>query len=705
MPFDNHGRPRTLLPLPLPDNVNGPHIDGEPKGRKRRRPYVSKACDSCREKKNACDGRPTCSQCLRRGIKCEYRMVSDGVWKKVPSGTQLVDKEEADSNAEAADLLSILKTVSDREALDALQLLRTGSDPAELCSALRHRGVAPSPTSIDSADLPPEQLSLEFELMMNHPIAYHIGSLIQPSSMDSDILLQSSGIYMNVTNPAAAVYEIRTRPYLSPFGVRQQLGCIGSGASSITGLSPPSKLFNSRLLSVDISKWTNVPISNEFSIKVLSLYFEVEHPLMPLFDVDFFLEGLLGNNQFCSCLLVNALFAWASLKYATVDPEAAAIGYAFYEESKKLWARDKETTSTTICTMAALQYMSVTAFAFGAGAEHEKYLGEMSDMAEILELSGSDLIMPRGTGIANESSWELARAQMAWAIFNCLTLFSMQLRKRIVEYPPRFPIPGSSLLLGPHNLITQEDKRRFYQAGLLRENSKLSLILHDMLRVMYGPLATPQFNLARGDDCAHHTLVLHMYYHLAVLNLMRPLTRQSGSATMLLRPFASDKANPYAVHAASVNQLKNIVLYYRRTYPEPLFSLFWHSALLYLANAVLQEVDVPGQNTEWHFYFRLCLTCYRTLCSGYRLVGEIVQSLLSMALKKGVMGAHEAAAMMKDFEIRGKHRRVPDQKMVSLVVDLYLAMTDPSAAYVEALAQSFRQNQIHGREQVGERDG
>ncbi|KAK2004234.1 hypothetical protein LX36DRAFT_596341 [Colletotrichum falcatum] len=727
MPFDYHGL-RHLLPQPLQNNnSDGPRIDGELKGRKRRRPYVSKACDSCREKKNACDGRPICSPCLRRGIKCEYRMVSDSVLKKVPVGTQLVDKEEADSNAEAADLLSMLKTVSDGEALKTLQLLRNGSDPAELSSALRGRGIALRPTSLDRADSPPGQPTLEFELMMKHPIA--IASFIKPPSMDPDDFLQSSGFHKSAANPAMTVDKSYPQPCPSPFGVRQQLGYMGLGASPTLGFSPYWKLFNNRLLSVDIAQWTKVPITNEFSIKVLSLYFEVEHPLMPLFDVDFFLEGLLGNNQFCSCLLINTLFAWACLKYATVDPEAAAVGYAFYEESKKMWNREQETTSTTICTLAALQYMSMTAFAFGAGAEHERYLGEISDMAEILGIFGTDSIEPRGNGIDNDSLWQLATAQMAWAIFNCLILFSIQLRKHIIEHPPRFPIPESSSLLGLQDSVTQEDKRRLYRGSLFRESCKLSLILHDMSRVMYGPFENPHLDavpsafveetcqrllvwadalpleLARGGDCTHHTLILHIYYHLAVLDLMRPLTRHGGGATMLLWPFASEKATPDAVQAASVNQLKKIILHYRKTYPEPLYSLLWHSALLYLANAVLQEVVVSGQNSEWRIYFHLCLTFYQTLYRGYRLVGEIAQSLLSMAVEKGVMETREAVAIMEDLQMRGKHHRVPDQKMVQLIVDLDTAMTDPSAAYVETLAQRFRQIQVHESEQTRKGNG
>ncbi|KAK1953638.1 hypothetical protein LY78DRAFT_708259 [Colletotrichum sublineola] len=657
-------------------------------------------------RRTLCDGQPTCSQCFRRGIKCEYRMIPDSVMKKVPAGTQLVDNQEAASNAEAAGLLSMLKNVSDGEAFEALQLLRNGRDPAELTAALRDGVIGLSQTSLEKADLlPQQQHSLEFELMMKHPIAYPIGSLVRSPNMDPEHFLQSSGNNKSATNAAITVHENLPQPDLSPFGVRQQVDQMGSGSSRITGLSPPSKLFSNRLLSVEISRWTKVPISNELSIKVLSLYFEVEHPLMPLFDVEFFLEGLLGNNQFCSCLLINALFAWACLKYATVDPEVATVGHAFYDESKKLWAKNKDTTSTTICTMAALQYMSITAFAFGAGEEHERYLCEMSDMAEILELFGPDPTEPQGTGISNDTSWQLATAQMAWAIFNYLTFFSVQLRRRIIEHPPRFPMPGSSFLLSPHNIITQEDKRRFYRAGLLRENCKLSLIVHDTLRVMYSPFANPQldlFYLPFAEETCRRLLVI--YYHMAVLDLMRPLTRHSGSVTMLLRPFGSKKATPNAVQAASVNQLKKIVLHYRKTYPEPLFSLFWHSALLYLANAVLQDVDLSGRNPEWRFYFRLCLTCYQTLYSGYPLVRQIAQSLLSMALTKGVMEAREAVAILEGLEMRGKHRRVPDQKMVSLIVDLDLAVTDAPAARLETLAQKFRQIQIHGSEQIGERD-
>ncbi|KAK1572650.1 uncharacterized protein LY79DRAFT_677603, partial [Colletotrichum navitas] len=105
------------------------------------------------------------------------------------------------------------------------------------------------------------------------------------------------------------------------------------------------------------------------------------------------------------------------------------------------------------------------------------------------------------------------------------------------------------------------------------------------------------------------------------------------------------------------------------------------------------------------FYFRLFLTYYPTPYSGYCLVGETAQSPLSMAMTKGVMEVREAVVIIKDLEMRGKHRRGPDQKAVSLVVALGLVVADPSKAYVETLNQRFWQIQIHESEHIGERDG
>ncbi|GKT51660.1 uncharacterized protein ColSpa_11841 [Colletotrichum spaethianum] len=184
-----------------------------------------------------------------------------------------------------------------------------------------------------------------------------------------------------------------------------------------------------------------------------------------------------------------------------------------------------------------------------------------------------------------------------------------------------------------------------------------------------------------------------MYYHLAIVDLFRPLLRQNGASRQRLPAFRSTEATPDAVYAASVNQLKRIVLFYRQNYPESSYCFFWHSALLYLANAMLAEAKVTGHGPEWRFYFRLCMTCYQTLYTSFRLAKGVTLSLLSMALEKGVMDIPQARAIRKDLGLRGKHHDISDLVPVSWVVDLDLAMTDPSAAQAENLVQRFREIQ------------
>lgn len=149
-----------------------------------------------------CDGQPQCSQCLRRGLKCEYRVITDTVLKAIPPGSQLVDKEEALSNSDAADLLEILKRVPDDEALEALRFLRTGHEPAEAVSALRRYDVGLSQVALNRAILPPTQSSLEFELMMRHPLAYPAWAPVQPTKLDLEFLLRPSRVRWEETGPA-----------------------------------------------------------------------------------------------------------------------------------------------------------------------------------------------------------------------------------------------------------------------------------------------------------------------------------------------------------------------------------------------------------------------------------------------------------------------------------------------------------------------
>ncbi|KZL64102.1 C6 zinc finger domain containing protein [Colletotrichum tofieldiae] len=645
MPLDGHRQrpllPRTAQQLPQePNPTDGD--DGNSNGRKRRRSHTSKACNFCRDKKKAvsnkplnhstsfrpaprlptdqnsqprpraqddtdkqpfeqCDGQPECSQCLRRGLKCEYRVVTDTILKAIPAGFQLVDKQQSLSNADAADLLEILKTVPEDEALEGLQLLRTGNDPALICSALRGYDAGLSSAALNRAILPPTQSSLEFELMMRHPVAYPAWPPFQPSKLDLDFMLLPREVLWSHSGPAETADS--SSPY-TRHPRRDSLNFTGR-----VGPRNPSTLYDNRLLSVDITQWTDVPITNEFSIAVLQLYLETDYPMMPLIDVDLLLDGLLGKNEFCSRILVSGLFAWACQGYTAFEPEATVVGHYFYVEAKELWKRSKEArVEESICTVAAVQYLLMTSVSLGAGAQYVELLDDLLNMSKRLELFNVSPSHDSRLNLDSSANYRKAKSQISWVLFAYLTI----------------------------------------------------------------------------------------YHHLAIIDLFRPLLQHNGAPRQRLPNFESEESTPDAVYAASVKQLKRIVLFYRHSHPESSYSFFWHSALLYLANAMLAEAKVPGHAPDWLFYLRLCITCYQTLYTGFPLAKGITLSLLSMALEKGAMDIPQTRAIRRDLELRGKHHMIPDQVPVYWVVDLDLALTDPFAAHAENLVQRFRK--LHLRE-------
>ncbi|KAK1658525.1 hypothetical protein BDP55DRAFT_773261 [Colletotrichum godetiae] len=665
----------------------------------------------------SCDGKPICSQCLRRSINCDYhRAIPQTLLDSIPAGSKIVDKDDALSNADAADLLGILKNVQDEDVLDAIQLLRSGYNAAEVGSTLLRHGAGLSNGALTRATLPPSQTSLEFELMMRHPIPYPAWAPVRPSKLNLQYLgLPRKGCW-DGTSVNSTTNPLDGQRYTSFFGKRHRESI--SGVSSIIASPDLTTLYDNRLLGVDISKWTDLPITNEFSITVLSTYLETDHPIISLFDVDLFLEGLLGNIEFCSPLLVNALFSWACQGYMAKEPEAINFAFKFYEEAKKLWKVEKEAGVDHICTVIAVHYLTMTATSLGAGAEYVDFLGDTLEMAKRLELFNADSSDPPKFMIDNSINCQQVRAQTAWALFNSVTILSMHVHKRLLEFSPRFPIPDTRISLVGRNEQSKENKRRSFHSALFRENCKFFSIVHDMLQVIYGPTQIPYadaislsfaeatyrrllswadglpLEIAQGEQCTHHVMFLHICYHLAILDLFRSLTRQKYGFRIRLRSFDSQEATPEAVNAASVKQLKRIVLLYHLNYPESSFCLFWHSALLYLANAMLREASFSGNDEEVEFYFRLCITSYRTLYNGFRLAKGIALSLLSMALDKGVLGLQEAKAIRKDLELRGKRHDISDRVMEYFVVDLDFAVTNPSAAQAKKLVQNLERTLI-----------
>ncbi len=124
---------------------------------------------------------------------------------------------------------------------------------------------------------------------------------------------------------------------------------------------------------------------------------------------------------------------------------------------------------------------------------------------------------------------------------------------------------------------------------------------------------------------------------------------------------------------------------FRNTYACSSYAIFWHMALLYVANAALEDVNDP----QWRAYFNLCLTSYADLFGSFRVAEGIVRSLLSIALRKGMMSGEEVQAALQRVNAKGRRYPVAKPTTSGFVVDLNLAVTDRERAQLEPLNELF----------------
>lgn len=185
-----------------------------------------------------------------------------------------------------------------------------------------------------------------------------------------------------------------------------------------------------------------------------------------------------------------------------------------------------------------------------------------------------------------------------------------------------------------------------------------------------------------------------MWLHAAILDLFRPFLRQYDVDSHRLKTFYSTDNTPDAAFRASVKQLKRLVIFYRSQYPSSTYTMLWHTALIYVANAVLQDTT---DDPEWRFYTLLCVWGYVYLRRSYRLAEASARALLTMTLRRGSFAPADARRMLAEMEGkrlinsgseeggRGEEKGI----RATFMGDLALAMTDPGEASVENLAQQF----------------
>ncbi|KAL1867156.1 hypothetical protein VTK73DRAFT_4318 [Phialemonium thermophilum] len=709
---------RDILPATQsqpPDNSSGStNAAWELPPKKRKTSRVRISCRNCRTKKIACDNQyPRCTACRKRDEECVYPV------DEPLSGANM-------TNEDAASVVRLLRTLPEDQAAELFRNLRTGSAvSANTSSAASSHGtpqgggvaLPPESRPLSPGDLaPPARSSLEFEVMIRHPIAYPTLLPVELAYMTLDELLNPrwSATPFGVVppSPATAINNLRryeaTEQASTPAHRRTKQPY---GQSPIAEEQEP--YCDPRLANLTISRWTQVPITNDLAARIVSHYLETDHPLLGFFDADLFIRDLVSEGTyFCTGLLVNALLAWACLGYSVIDPDALVLSRTFFEVAKQQWEDERHTNQLTVA--ASAQFLSLTAASYGNDEEATGYLNDGISIGQRMGLFGVKSEADSATmWLDNHTDWIHAASQTAWGVFGWVVTHCLQFHVGKITDPPFLQIPGSAnqplrSYLGhafPHFCrlwtIANSFMLEYYNGGLPAIDRASLEFAESALRELLAWADALPIELCRAGDIEHTTVLLHITFHTIVLDLMRPFLHDSNP-DIRLSDFQSSQSSPEAMYLASVNQLKRLVVLCWNHFPRAAYSFLSHQSLLYLANAMLRDPSPqPGlrrtdSDAERRLYFHLCLSNYLQLCPIYRVTTTIVRGLLSMAVRKKIMTVEEALDFSRRLDESSRTHGISDHPKASLILDLDLAVTDPGAAQVDTLADTFDELTLFG---------
>ncbi|KAK1979961.1 hypothetical protein LZ30DRAFT_724643 [Colletotrichum cereale] len=689
-----------------------------------------------------CDGkRPTCTPCTELKAQCVYISANE-----TETSAMALKRE----NQMLRDMLTQLTAMPEDVAHETLKKLKFAVDPFATLRSIRPSGpkdpreVLPHVHSNIEFELTrrhpsayPQTRRLsrieKSRSMGSRPakvarMAYSSGGGL-PVLGDSNHLITTETAEDSPSVPS----KVHTWPYNTPFFVPP------------TGPSPPPPPLihrDLRLKNLNIGFWTVVPITDQDAADIISLYLETDHSMLGLFDADLFLDDLIGKQvRYCSALLVNALLAFTCQAYAAKQPEASRWSQEFEEEASKLWLAQSDDSLPTI---TALGFMVQSCGCNGKGELDVRCIKEAAAMAKRLKLFGCpDAFTFVDLGRMSKTRAR-ATTQAAWGVFNVLSMTSQFYLPANTEYPPTLPIPGRGGLTDPEIKAEQarssRESRESSEASSsgsdlgsrsrsLRKRSRASSpsssssssssstvskvfpafcelwVISSQITWMYQHDGSPGYSsqafalekymkllawadnlsagMERGEYSPPQVLVCHMWFHGTILYLLRPFIpsdKQHG-----FKSWSPSADQMHAFFAASVEQLKELVEVYA-LYPQSTFSIFGHSALLHVANAVASDTSNP----EWRPYFLSCIRGYQGLYSSFTVAEVIAGGLLSMVVRKGAMDMAEAFGLLQELRAK-KNQKLVGRATGMFVTDLDLAVTDREAARVDRMVAKFEE--------------
>ncbi|OAQ60883.2 fungal zn(2)-Cys(6) binuclear cluster domain-containing protein [Pochonia chlamydosporia 170] len=694
-------RMRTLLPAPIrsPDD---PHAEttAESSAQKKRRSGVSIACNFCRNRKSACDGKqPACTPCFRRGIVCTY--VTKSANETYMEALKRQNEALRSNEYALLEILDLLKSDSDERSMTLVRKLKASNetDTTTLLEQLKQDVTAGDGSILDQLEVTnsagaTSQSSAEINLMLRHPVAYPaLAQVDLPSKFLHPLPIRLAKVYCNgnalLGSGREGLKPIPTLGFQTP-----------EGPSATMLEESPSPYCDNRLANLRIIQWTSVPVTDEFAAGAISLFLKTDHPILGIFDAELFIRDLIEPRlRFCSPLLVNSLLYWACQAYASFEPRAIAYSEAFFNEADSLWSVESQNDSLN--AVAASQFLSLGSVYYGKNAGLS-YWSQGIQMAQRMKLFGVPDTVTEQTLSTQPHEWVQAMSHTAWGAYNWAAMRSLQFQEQdlSIRYPPTLAIPG----LRGGGLESDNTARQIHSHPLPSytgdsfpalcelwsmasqwillcykdgDSSTASRVSQEYAECMFQNLLSwsdklPN-SLARGDESTDHSLIIHIF---------RPFTITALGVATKGHTTHTDPIGPFT---ASLKQLKHLVRIFDCRYPSSTYSILWHVALLQVANAMVNEVDDPDSLG----YFLLCVACYRDLFTSYRVVYSIVKGLLSMARRKGAMSALTAQLVLEQLQKNGKHHTALDNIRATFVVDLDLALTDTRAAQAEALANDF----------------
>ncbi|TDZ65053.1 hypothetical protein CTRI78_v003792 [Colletotrichum trifolii] len=688
---------RRLLPAPQASQPIPSRLP--PASSRRRNTNTKVACNACRSKKKACDGRrPICGTCAELDIQCVYISVDE---KETPV---MALKRE---NQALKTLLTQLKTMPPEVVSQTLKGLNFAVDPNAGI-----RSVRPSGWKDPRDFIPHLHSNVEFELMRRHPAAYPLvtktSRVRSPESTDPRPskmarITEVSDSASSSPEPSVGPSDIMTgypRTDASGSSVRFRLSAPDTYDAANISMSYPIYT-DPRLKDLDIGFWTAVPVPNEEAVKIISLYLETDH-----------------------AILVSAMLSFACQAFATYNPLAHSWSQQLQDEAHNIWHADKEDSLTTV---AALAFMVQSVGCNGDGELDIQYIQDTAAMAKRLKLFGCpDACTLVDLSLLSEDE-ATATSQVAWGVFSTLSMVAQFYLPATTEYPPALPIPGKGGLSKPEasddnaqptrdvgletlkSDSTARSRRKrddstpasetfaafcdlwvissgitwFYQ----QNNGGAGRVAPAFALTKYNKLLSWAANLSDGmvrrEDSPRHVLICHMWFHGTILYLFRPLIptdKQHGITSWS----PSAPAMP-AIFAASLEQLKDLVEVYMLDPTVP-NTIFWHTALMHVANAAANDTS----DLEWRYYFFKCMTGYWGLYRSFTVAGVIARGLLAMAVRKGALGTAEGYEIVQELRAK-KSRKLLDGATGLFASDLDLAVTDREAARTDRLIKKFEE--------------